>query len=254
MAGARCSGRRRSSRRRARGASSRFPATGAPGPPRMDIGPVRVVMLDTEWWLHKSGPKPEGPADGCADSAVVFDSLRSLLAGTDAKATLVAGHHPLVSGGEHGGYFSWKDYFFPAASRGVVALAAPSGHRRRVSRGAQCGNFASGHVQPHYRAAHRFASVRHCATCRPRHTSPAMTTACRWSRCPPVLLQLVSGGGYYGHIDFISPIDGTLARARAVRLHAHRRDAGRPSPPCRHHGRPEWPFRPRWHHGGLPSR
>jgi hypothetical protein len=33
---------------------------------------------------------------------------------------------------------------------------------------------------------------------------------------PSGLLQLVSGGGYYGHIDFISPINGTwLALAQS---------------------------------------
>jgi hypothetical protein len=109
---------------------------------------VRVVMLDTEWWLHKTGPKPEGTAQGCADSGAVFDSVRALLARRRRKAYPRRGSPPARRGGEHGGYFGWKDYFFPVAPRGVMALASASRDWRGVSCRAECGHIPSGHVQP----------------------------------------------------------------------------------------------------------
>lgn len=191
------------------------PGNGCPGPATLDIGPVRVVMLDTEWWLHKSGPKPEGPADGCADSAVVFDSLRSLLAGTDAKATLVAGHHPLVSGGEHGGYFSWKDYFFPLhhvvswlwLPLPVIGAAYPAARNAGISR--------QDMSNPTYRRLIDSigAALRDVP---PGAYISGHDHSLQVVDMPSGLLQLVSGGGYYGHIDFISPINGTwLALAQS---------------------------------------
>lgn len=192
-----------------------LPGSGCPGPVAMDIGPVRVVMLDTEWWLHRTGPKPEGPANGCAVTAVIFDSLRSLLAGAGIKATLVAGHHPLVSGGEHGGYFSWKDYFFPLhhvvswlwLPLPVIGAAYPAARNAGISR--------QDVSNPTYR---RLIDSVQAAL---RDVPPAAYVSghdhsLQVIEMPSGLLQLISGGGYYGHTDFVSPVEGTwLALARA---------------------------------------
>jgi len=87
------------------------PEAGCPGPSVIDVTDVvRVVALDTQWWLH-SNDKP-GPGD-CepGTEATVLDALRVALSGD--RIEIVVGHHPLVSSGPHGGYFTWQDHLFP---------------------------------------------------------------------------------------------------------------------------------------------
>jgi hypothetical protein len=89
------------------------PRDGCPGPVVIDVGRVlRLLAIDTHWWLH-DGPKP-GP-DRCTPGTQegVVDSLRVALAPAGARRTVVVAHHPIVSGGQHGGYFDWPTYLFP---------------------------------------------------------------------------------------------------------------------------------------------
>jgi hypothetical protein len=91
------------------------PSHGCPGPEVLDWGEVlRLIVLDTEWWLHPE-PKPSPRNSGCkpATEQGVIDSIRVALATAGNRRTVVVGHHPMVSGGEHGGYFDWPTYLFP---------------------------------------------------------------------------------------------------------------------------------------------
>jgi len=98
------------------GPSVRFlPQDGCPGPVTVDAGPrVRLVVLDTQWWLHKHA-KPVDPTSTCpADSErEVLDSLRDAVRGAAGRRVFVAGHHPLATGGPHGGHFTVADHLFP---------------------------------------------------------------------------------------------------------------------------------------------
>ena len=92
-----------------------LPRRGCPGPEVLDLGDrVRLVILDTQWWLQ-SGPKPEHPTSDCGpDSKVeVIDSLGRALRLADERYVLVVGHHPLDSHGRHGGFFDWREHVFP---------------------------------------------------------------------------------------------------------------------------------------------
>jgi hypothetical protein len=89
------------------------PAAGCPGPSAVDVGTrLRLVLLDTNWWLQ---PKPSRPPTGCATDteAEIVDSLRQAVRGAGERIVVVAAHHPLTTGGVHGGYFGWKDHLFP---------------------------------------------------------------------------------------------------------------------------------------------
>jgi len=106
--------RRQGERIRAAGGRARMlPADGCPGPASEDFAGLRLIYLDTEWWLtaHARG----GREDGCAAAtpAEVIAQLGQAITGAAPGPVIVAGHHPLVSGGEHGGYFGPGDHLFP---------------------------------------------------------------------------------------------------------------------------------------------
>jgi hypothetical protein len=84
-----------------------LPANGCPGPVVEYVGRVRLVLLDTQWWLHEAivGDSSAGCRPHSIDGVIA--ELRSLMqahpAGSDT-ITIVAAHHPLLTGGEHGAY------------------------------------------------------------------------------------------------------------------------------------------------------
>lgn len=90
---------------RARGLDIRmYPGNGCPGPVALDIGRLRLILLDTHWWLHEFIVRDE--LSNCpTDMGVVTANLRELVKSTpDGRVAMAAGHHPLMTGGEHGGY------------------------------------------------------------------------------------------------------------------------------------------------------
>lgn len=92
-------------RARARGRNvEMLPPNGCPGPATLDRGRLRLVLLDTQWWLHNFIVRDS--ASTCitqpgAVTAALRDTVRST---GDDRVLIVAGHHPLMTGGEHGGY------------------------------------------------------------------------------------------------------------------------------------------------------
>src|SRR5262245_20093938 len=94
------------------GRAELLPAQGCPGPVVRDIGPrLRLVVLDTQWCLHPYD-KPKHPTSPCsADSETeVLDALEEAIATAEDRYVVVAGHHPLATGGLHGGFFGWRDH------------------------------------------------------------------------------------------------------------------------------------------------
>ncbi|MDQ3243692.1 MAG: hypothetical protein M3Q09_08200 [Gemmatimonadota bacterium] len=80
------------------------PGNGCPGPSTLDVGRLRLIGLDTQWWLH--GYIVRDSASRCSsDPGAVTAALRAQIAQKqDGRITVVAGHHPLMTGGQHGGY------------------------------------------------------------------------------------------------------------------------------------------------------
>jgi hypothetical protein len=96
---------------RGEGRAVQLPADGCPGPVVEDAGGLRLVLLDTEWLLRVR----EKGGDGCRPSTRdgVFAALGDAIATAGERPVIVAAHHPLMSGGVHGGHFSIGDHLFP---------------------------------------------------------------------------------------------------------------------------------------------
>ena len=111
------------------------PAGGCPGPVVTDLGLVRLVAVDTQWWLH-SGSRPGRATDQVARSMPdqslrcsittevgLLDSLRVIHASSADRVTIMVGHHPLESHGEHGGHHPWIEYLLPLVPTPIARWA-----------------------------------------------------------------------------------------------------------------------------------
>lgn len=87
-----------------------LPPNGCPGPVVVDKQRVRLILLDTQWWLHNyivRDSASNDPETGCTTHTVgqvtqaIRDSLRTARPG---QSVIVAAHHPIRTGGPHGGY------------------------------------------------------------------------------------------------------------------------------------------------------
>lgn len=108
-----------------------LPGNGCPGPTAIDAGRLRLILLDTQWWLHPYIVRDS--ASRCRNTmGEVTQELRRLVkihAQVEAPVVVVAGHHPLMSGGEHGGYCSITG---PFRRLGVRSQDVMSGTNRRM--------------------------------------------------------------------------------------------------------------------------
>jgi calcineurin-like phosphoesterase family protein len=82
-----------------------LPGNGCPGPATLDVGRLRLIALDTQWWLHSYIVRDEKYACPVGTVGSVTAALRDQVRpqGT-GRVVFVAGHHPLMTGGIHGGY------------------------------------------------------------------------------------------------------------------------------------------------------
>lgn len=81
-----------------------LPGNGCPGPAAFEVGRLRFIGLDTQWWLHEFIVRDEKST--CSTNVgVVTQNLRELVKSIQpGRVVIVSGHHPLMTGGEHGGY------------------------------------------------------------------------------------------------------------------------------------------------------
>ena len=128
----------------------------------------------------------------------MVDSLRADLASAGQRRTVVLSHHPLVSGGQHGGYFDWPTYLFPfhpwARQAGIFARQDVTGREYRALIAALQRAFADNppliHAAGH---EHNLQLIR--------------TSGAKY--------QVISGAGIYNHSTPTRAIAGTLYARRA---------------------------------------
>jgi hypothetical protein len=115
----------------ARGRDIRLlPRNGCPGPVSIDIGRMRLIALDTQWWLHDYIVRDS--ASRCTSTTIsgVTSALRRQVQEPGVgRVVVIAGHHPLMTGGEHGGYCGVTGPFRRFAGRNQDII---SGANRRM--------------------------------------------------------------------------------------------------------------------------
>lgn len=80
------------------------PGDGCPGPVSIDMGRLRLIALDTQWWLHEY-VLADDDSDCTGDMGTVTAALRDHVRSARGDGiVVVAAHHPLMTGGAHGGY------------------------------------------------------------------------------------------------------------------------------------------------------
>ena len=103
-----------------------LPATAGPGPAFVDWGQqLRLVLLDTQWWLEEPGRLVGSTTpvnDQVARERVITASTETMRA-AGSRHVVVAGHHPLKSTGPHGGFFPWDRHLFPLREKWIHAWA-----------------------------------------------------------------------------------------------------------------------------------
>ena len=99
------------------GGDTYVPSNGCPGPFEVRVaGSVVLIAINSQWFLHQH-EKPYGKNNACdvADEAEFFSRLDDILAKHKGQHILVTAHHPILSAGIHGGYFTLADHLFPLA-------------------------------------------------------------------------------------------------------------------------------------------
>lgn len=186
-----------------------LPGNGCPGPVVRDVGRwLRIVVLDTQWWLHQ-GPKPgSGSACGAGTPDEVLAGLHGAVAGAGPRAVIVVTHHPYVSGSEHGGHFTFKQHLFPLTELApwawlplpVLGSAYPAARALGISpQDVTSGQYAE--------MIRRFDSTT--AGARPLAWAAGHEHTLQVLEGGVAQYQLVSGTGYYGHASEVGWLDRT---------------------------------------------
>jgi hypothetical protein len=198
------------------------PAGGCPGPDVVDLGAhVRLIAMDTQWWVHND-VKPYGDTSPCPTRTYdeVADSLAGALRDKGKRHAIVLTHHPMRSGGVHGGSFTLMDHIFPLRNfnrwlwvplpliGSIYPFARQMGISNQDVNGAKYRQMreaferAFGRYPPLVIASghdHDLQVIRGGA---PRITNAAY--------------QLVSGAGILGHASVVRDIEGSLFQREAA--------------------------------------
>ncbi len=92
-----------------------LPEKGCAGPVVVELTDELIVcIIDSEWWLQDWDKEPRINADCPVTTRdELIREYVSVLNKYQDQDIIVAFHHPLVTYGSHGGYFSLKDHLFP---------------------------------------------------------------------------------------------------------------------------------------------
>jgi len=99
-----------------------FPRPGCPGPTKIDVENIRIIVIDSGHWLNKKVTPETYCAHTDLESSV--ETLKTLLKTAEDRHIVFIAHYPLDTHGIHGGFYSWQDHLFPL-TRAVKWLWIP---------------------------------------------------------------------------------------------------------------------------------
>jgi len=188
-----------------------LPPGGCPGPSVQDVETrLRVIALDTQWWLHAYA-KPRHPDSACAHDSEeeVVEGLRTAVEGAADRRVVVVGHHPLASAGIHGGYFGWRDHIFPLREKYKwlwIPLPGVGSAYPLARRGGITNQDLSGRLNVRMREAIASAFDK----TRPLVYAAGHEHNLQVIRGKSAEYLLVSGAGFFGHTSRTARTEGQL--------------------------------------------
>ncbi len=205
--------RRQAARIAARGGPgiTLLPPDGCPGPAVVDVGArLRLIALDTQWWLHAHA-KPVDPDSSCGHDSEreVEGALAAAIGGAAGRLVVVAGHHPLASGGIHGGYFGWRDHIFPLREKNRW-LWVPLPGLGSVYPLARRGGITNQDLSGRLNVRMREALGRAFEKSKPLAYAAGHEHNLQVIRGKGAEYLLVSGVGFFGHTTRTAHTEGTL--------------------------------------------
>jgi hypothetical protein len=93
-----------------------LPPAGCAGPSVVDVGDhLRLIFVDVIGWIHAVYNPEEHRRSHCPHmtSKDTYLALADEFDHPDARHVALLTHHPLITTGPHGGYFTWKEHIFP---------------------------------------------------------------------------------------------------------------------------------------------
>jgi hypothetical protein len=198
------------------------PAGGCPGPVVVDLGAhVRLIALDSQWWLHND-VKPYGDASPCPTRTEdeVADSLGGALRDKGERHAIVLTHHPMRSGGIHGGSFTVMDHIFPLRNvkpwlwvpLPLIGSIYPFARQMGISN-----QDVNGAKYRRMREAFERVFGRHPPlVIASGHDHDLEVIRGGTPRITNAAYQLVSGAGILGHASVVRDIEGSLFHREAA--------------------------------------
>jgi hypothetical protein len=92
-----------------------LPGSGCPGPETVEMADnVVLIMIDSEWFLQRDKEQIAQDSN-CKNRSIqdVASELKEIVDNNMDKHLVLAAHHPFETRSKHGGYFTWKEHFFP---------------------------------------------------------------------------------------------------------------------------------------------
>jgi hypothetical protein len=198
------------------------PAGGCPGPVVVDLGVhVRLIAMDTQWWVHND-VKPYGDSSPCPTRTYdeVADSLAGALRDKGKRHAIVLTHHPMRSGGIHGGTFTVMDHIFPLRNikpwlwvpLPLIGSIYPFARQMGISNQ----DVNGGKYRLMREAFERAFSPHAPLVIASGHDHDLEVIRGGRPRITNAAYQLVSGAGILGHASVVRHIEGSLFEREAA--------------------------------------
>lgn len=88
-----------------------LPKNGCPGPVKIDLTDVRIIIFDSDFWFNENFLTPSNCKQ--SNKTEVLNKLIEYVKTAGTKEIILLAHHPLATHGNHGGFYDWKDHIFP---------------------------------------------------------------------------------------------------------------------------------------------